>query len=231
MTETIENLFVYLATYAPLVPICVFIWKLPSASRNLVLQLTILYCVVEFTVNFSALRIFNSAIKSNSTIRLIYSIFTATEYGFFASQFFVLIAHRLSRKLIIISSVFFFLFWTIFRLYVKYDVLDSVPIGIETILILSFAFRFLFEQMDEVSSGFIYNRYSFWITSGIMIYLSGSFFCYLYANQVSDQVRNVFWMFQNIFAIIKTVCFTIAVFIATKRKLSVNKSQFPKLSI
>jgi hypothetical protein len=63
----------------------------------------------------------------------------------------------------------------------------------------------------------IYNRYHFWIVCAFMIYLSGSFFIYIFANQVDQNTLNIYWMFTNVFTILKNVFFSISILVFRKR--------------
>jgi hypothetical protein len=78
--------------------------------------------------------------------------------------------------------------------------------------------------MDEQSEILIYHRYPFWIVAGIMIYLAGSFFIYIYATQVDIQTRHEYWVFQNAFTIIKNIFFIISLLVYKKKnRISVQK--------
>ena len=83
-----------------------------------------------------------------------------------------------------------------------------MPIGFETILILIFSFYYLYEQMNDNQNLFIYSNYSFWVILGFMIYLAGSFFIYIFANQTQEAIK--YWYFTNIFSILKDLFFIIA---------------------
>jgi hypothetical protein len=96
--------------------------------------------------------------------------------------------------------------------------LDSVPIGVETILILLFSFYYLYEQMNENDTLFVYSKYEFWIVTGFMIYLAGSFFIYIFANQTAEALS--YWYFTNIFSILKNILFSIGIFVSWKKAKS-----------
>lgn len=227
MAETIENLFIYIATYSPLLPIAIFLVFFSSnklVGKNRILLLITTYSLIEFSVNFTTFWV------SAKFTKIMYSFFTAIEYGFFVCVLFSLIRDKLSQKILIFSSAGFYVFWTLYKIFGRYRVLDSIPIGVETILILLFAFRYLYEQMDKVEDGFIYNRFPFWIVAGIMLYLAGSFFCYLFANQVDAKTRNVFWMFQNVFATLKCIFFATSILIFQNQLQARPRLRTPRLS-
>jgi len=92
----------------------------------------------------------------------------------------------------------------------------TIVIGVETILILIFAFYCLYEQTNDTSTLFIYTRSAFWIILGIVLYLAGSFFIYIFSSNLSEDERNKLWVITNGFSILKNIFFCIAIYINTK---------------
>jgi hypothetical protein len=89
-----------------------------------------------------------------------------------------------------------------------------VPIGVESILILIFSAYFFYEQVNNPSVLFIYNDYKFWIITGMMIYLSGSFFIYLFANLIPKDQVGQYWSFIQIFVSLMNILFSIGLLVA-----------------
>jgi hypothetical protein len=71
--------------------------------------------------------------------------------------------------------------------------------------------------MSEIDNTFVYNKPSFWIVTGIMIYLAGSFFIYVFANQVEKAVLNQFWFLTNVLYVVKNLLFALGIFIHVKQ--------------
>jgi hypothetical protein len=113
--------------------------------------------------------------------------------------------------------------------------IDSLTIGIETIIILIFSAYFLYERMNDPSTIFIYNDYRFWIVLGFMIYLAGSFFIYLFADKIPHAQLQQYWLFTDIFSAIKNVLFSIGILMFAqqqpKNKHRVNPSTKPYLDV
>jgi heme/copper-type cytochrome/quinol oxidase subunit 2 len=61
-----------------------------------------------------------------------------------------------------------------------------------------------------------------------MIYLSGSFFIYLFANQIPLKDLPQYWMFTDIFYILKNVLFLIAILVFALQKPKKNHPTKPK---
>jgi voltage-gated potassium channel Kch len=143
----------------------------------------------------------------------------------------MVISNSFFKKIIIGTSILFSLFIIIYNLETKVAGIDSIPIGIEAILILIFSFYYFYEQMKDVSTLFIYGRFHFWIVLGMMIYLAGSFFIYIYASQLETHEVAKYWIFTNIFSIIKSILFTIAIFINGSQSTKKNRQAYPAFTL
>lgn len=113
----------------------------------------------------------------------------------------------------------FSLFIVSYNALVKVKGIDSIPIGVEAILILIFSFYYLYEKMQDTATLFIFTQYSFWIVLGMMLYLSGSFFIYIYASQLPEAQIGRYWIFTNIFGILKNIFFMLGIFLSAKHTL------------
>jgi hypothetical protein len=89
---------------------------------------------------------------------------------------------------------------------------DSIPSGIESILIISYCIFFLFEKIKEPDSLFLYNTPNFWIVVGLILYFAGTFFLYIYSqNNLGNPEYDKTYAFVNSsFSILKNVLFSIA---------------------
>jgi hypothetical protein len=72
--------------------------------------------------------------------------------------------------------------------------------------------------MNEMNTQVIYGKYQFWIVLGIMIYLAGSFFIYVFASQVDRRTLNEFWYLTNVFYILKNILFATGIIIFFNQK-------------
>lgn len=86
--------------------------------------------------------------------------------------------------------------------------------------------------MNDPGSLFIYNKYPFWIIAGLMIYLAGCFFIYIFAYQVDQNVLNQYWLLTNVFTIIRNLLVIIAILIFVKQQKnpSPEKHLYPYLN-
>lgn len=165
--------------------------------------------------------------------KFFYGLITFFEYALFSLFFFRTLNSLQIRRTIVILSVIFLAFLLVHINMARMERIDSVPIGVETVLILFYACCFLFEQLNDQRILFVYSRYQFWVAIGCMLYLSGSFFVYIFANQIprSDLLR--FWSVIDVCLVVKNLCFTLALllFINQQRKPPVSPYRPLKASL
>jgi len=225
-TKTIENLFNYLAFYSDLLPFLLFLIFFKRSKSNRVLWLIFLYSVYDFLTNIGLLYLTHKPSRV-----FLYSSYTFFEYFLFTSSLYLMIKNIGFKKFIIGISVCFTIFIISYNVLVKVKGIDSIPIGVEAILIIVFSFYYLYEQMKDTESLFVYSRYSFWIVLGMMLYLAGSFFIYIYASQLAPTEVGKYWIFTNIFSILKNIFFTIAIFLNTNEKTTTKKIKYKLYSL
>lgn len=154
------------------------------------------------------------------------AIFTISEYLIFSSLVLLFVSTEKWRRIIKIASPIFLLFVAVLFFSSGKNKIDSIAIGIETILVFVFAFSYFHEEMNDISGTFVYNKHSFWIISGILLYLGGSFFMYVFANQVERSFLEQFWFLTYIFYIIKSIFFLIGLVLFFRQQKVENVSEF-----
>jgi len=135
----------------------------------------------------------------------------------FVTFLYTQIGSRRTRRVVFFIGVFFTIFNLLFPYLGRdYKNIDSIQIGIETIIVLIFSFYFLYEKMNDPSTLFIYNTFPFWIVLGMVIYLSGSFFIYIFADSISKQEVHKYWFVTNILSVLKNIFFSIGLMVNSK---------------
>ena len=112
--------------------------------------------------------------------------------------------------------------------------LDTIPIGIETILIFTFITYSLLDFSKNYSEQNAYNNYIFWIAVGILIYLGGSFFFYILIDQLNKDERETFGNLTYLAEIIKNILFVVSIFIYARypfEKPEKNSNSVPFLDL
>lgn len=185
-------------------------------KANKVLIAVFAYCVI-----FFFLLLFDEYL-SNYHRRIYISVYTSLEYFFFSFIIANLIQNTRFRKILIGLSICFYLFQLAYFFSAKFKPIDSVPIGVESILIFSFIIFLLIEEFQKSKTRYIYANAWFWIIIGIMFYLACSFFFNILANFDRKSIRP-YWFLTYVFEIIKNVLFVIGIVLYSKK--TENKSQ------
>jgi hypothetical protein len=134
--------------------------------------------------------------------------------------------------MMVLCYLLFVIFQTINFFYtVKNPIgIDTIPIGIETILVFIFIFYFLYEFFISTNTDYVYNHHCFWIAIGALVYLGTSFFIYILANNISKEIHDNVWYITYISEIIKNILFSVAIVVYAKNnKLKSNKKNIPYL--
>lgn len=141
------------------------------------------------------------------------AFYTLLEYSVFSYIFYVNIRSQWFKKFIVMASLLFLIFEIYYVSVTGLQRIDSIPVGIETILVFIYIFFFFFDFSKTVKNIFIYYHYCFWLSVGVLIYLGGSFFYYILANQLDQDDAHKFIEMTWIAEIIKTLLFTISIFL------------------
>jgi len=216
-TKTIENLFNYLASYSAFLPVIFFFVFFKTSRKEKVFWIIVIYSIYNFLTDIGLIYLNHKPSRI-----FLYSSFTFFEYILFASVLYIIIKKNNFKRFIVIASVLFSIFIISYNLLIKIRFLDSIPIGVEAILILIYSFYYLYEQMKDTENLFIYNVYSFWIVLALMLYLAGSFFIYLYTSQLPAKQIPYYWVFTNIFSIVKNIFFSLAIIIYANQSTTKN---------
>ena len=206
-------------------PLCFLITK--GKIKEAVLLVLALYGVIFFCL----LRFYSYV---HQDIKIYYhSLYTFLEYSAFTFILWVNIKNKLFQKIIILITVLFIVFQLFYVTNTEVQKLDSIPIGIETILIFIYIFYFFYDYSKNVKDTFLYNHYCFWLSVGILIYLGGSFFFYILANNLDDTEVKTFGQFTYIAEIIKNLLFCIAIFMYKKspNKIHNHSKNIPNLDM
>lgn len=193
-------------------------------ERPLLLILT--YSLLFFSCNIIDVSGF---IDTSQSRKVFYGLITLFEYSLFSLFLFLSIKNLKVRRYIFILSVLFLVFLPIHISTASMKRIDSIPIGIETLLILLYASFYLFEQMNDPKVLFIYSKYQFWVIIGFMLYLSGSFFMYIFANQIPHEKILEYWFIIDIFLMVKNLCFSMALILFVQQQKGKTPPSYPTL--
>lgn len=84
--------------------------------------------------------------------------------------------------------------------------------GVETVLIIAMCIYYFFDQLKQPNTLLIYSSINFWIIIAFLIYLSGTFFLYLYADnaRMDKAFRMQYYLINSSFYILKNILLAIA---------------------
>lgn len=219
------NLLTY--TYL-LLPLCALFYR--KKSKDYLILLIASYGLIAFLFLFFD----HPPVK----YRKLYAFsYTFIEYTFFAAMLWLNIQNKIAKTIIVALSISFFIFQCTYYISTsQIQRLDSVPVGIETILLFIYIFIFFYENFKITkATTYIYNNPGFWIAIGILIYLGGAFFLYILANHMEQEEIDRYWDYTYIAEILKNILFITAVFLyrfKTKNDASLGqKSNLPYLDM
>ncbi|MCX6319289.1 MAG: hypothetical protein NTW29_18580 [Bacteroidetes bacterium] len=206
----LEKLFEHINTYLYLLLPFLFLIVKSRKRDNWILTT---YGIVFFLLLFFYYDI------PKSIISIAYQPFyTTVEYLFFASLFYLNLETKRYKKAILIFSSLFIIFQFCYILFIEKKRLDSIPIGIESILIFLFIIFFFIESINSTKGMFIYTNHCFWIAVGLLFYLGGSFFLNILGSTLSSEEFQKYWFFNYIADSIKTLFFALAFILVAYQK-------------
>lgn len=142
-------------------------------------------------------------------------IYIPVEFIFLSYFFRISFLKHLNIKILRIITIAFITFWVVSSLVLKQASFDSIVNTVESLIILFYCILYFNEQIKLPQSVFIYTQPSFWITCGIFLFTSGTFFVFVY-RQTSWHIEEFIFQYAYIHAIsfiLKNVLFSIAMFI------------------
>jgi len=222
----IERLFFYILNYSFLLPVLAFALFFNKLRLKKVAIVTVIYSVIIFF-----LLLFDEFLSEH--FRKEYStLYTTVEYLCFSYIIGEVIQNRSFKIAMLVLSTLFILFELLINFSLRqFNRIDSVPIGIETILILIYAFFLFYEQFKVMETGYIYSKHWFWFVIGIIFYLSSSFFFNILASNNLD-IAGRYWFLTWIFETIKNVLFVVGITLLAKKPIeNKNSSSIPYLDM
>jgi len=139
------------------------------------------------------------------------SFFTILEYGFFSFAIYLLLKKYELKKIILGLAPVFIAFAFIHYLRSVDASIDSLPITVENIIIIIFCLFYFFEEINFHIATLFYLTISIWIITGILIYSAGTFFLFLFSENLTDDEWKKWSIINSVFTILKNTCFGIAV--------------------
>lgn len=153
--------------------------------------------------------------KSNYKIGNTFLLFETLALVYF---YFHALKLLLARRLIMVFSVFFFVLWMF--AFIKNGSLEFLYVvnATEFIAVIFLSIIYFFEQIIATDGSIVYNQPRFVVVTAYLIYISGTFFIFLYLNSLNIQDQTKFLSINSILVIIKTILLCIAMSMKNKEK-------------
>jgi hypothetical protein len=217
----------YILIFSFLIPLFVYIILRKRILNDKRIVIAVLYSIVIFLFLFFDL--FDPPIQQ----KLKDTLYTIIEFSFFTILIYQQVKSINVKRSMKFLYAFFILLQVIHYFTVKKIRLDSIPIGVETILIFVFLMLYFYEQLKNEKEFFFNKNYFYLIAIGLLIYLGGSFFIYLLANNLDYDELSTYWPITYVVELIKNVLFTVAIVRfaneKTKKKNSNTNKPLPNL--
>jgi hypothetical protein len=207
--QTIEKLFnlILILSYLLIPVICLILRKKDKIFVVLAVYGSIFFCL---------LLLWDQLPTRDAKILYQY-VYTTLEYIFFSYFLWSSIQNVTFKKIIFFLSICFVAFQVTYYLVNNTLRLDTIAIGIETILLLVYIIYFFYEYFNNVKFTSIINHYCFWLSVGILVYLGGTFFFNILAEQHAVQnFIDDYWYFTYLADTLKNILFIAAIFVAIK---------------
>jgi len=205
------------------------LYKIHSKEKSL----RVIFYFIIYTIIHEALGYYFHEIGSMADALVLLSIYTAVEFSTFCLFYFYSVSEGLMKKAVLPIGGLFLVFAGIdFFLVNQMTAIDSMAIGVESILIILMCIYYLIVQIKGSSNLFVYSTSNFWIVITFLIFFSGTFFLYIMLeSQFEDKsYRTLYTFINSIFYILRNILFSVAMVMkssqpAKKKVLSSNFQQ------
>ncbi len=108
---------------------------------------------------------------------------------------------------------------------------DSIAIGIESIIIILLCIYYLFTQIKGSNSLVMYSTFNFWVVITFLIYFAGTFFLYILAESMRNNIafRNEYFIINIAFNILKNMLLCTAMTMKLNNTVNPQKTVIPQL--
>lgn len=202
----------YLLNYSFLLPVVVILLYNGRKKPTTFTAIILIYLLCLFVLN-----LYYEETRKILSKKLYYFIYTSIEYLSFTFIIWHLINSKTYKKILLLCSVFFLIFLVFFYSTTKIKRMDSIPVGIESLLLFIFIIFFFIEYFKNMYSSLLGNP-SFWFIAGILIYLSITFFFNILVNNLDNIAHQQYYFYSYLGDILKNILFSFALFSHLKQK-------------
>ncbi|MEO8764528.1 MAG: hypothetical protein ABI416_09590 [Ginsengibacter sp.] len=176
-------------------------------------SLRVVFYYILYSILNEVLGYYFHEIRSLKDALVLYAIFTVVEFSSFCLFYYYAVAEGKMKKAVLPIGTVFLLFACVdFFSFNKMTSIDSIAIGVETILVILMSIYYLAVQIKGDTNLFVYSTSNFWIVITFLIYLSGNFFLYIMASSMSDDkyYRDMYTIINSVFIVLKNILLSVA---------------------
>lgn len=179
-----------------------------------------LYCLYSFATDTTIFLLGANDLLTDNVYNVILGIFTVFEFTIFCLFFYFTFSNINLRKSVLFLIPSFAIISIVSFLYQKENPnnLDNISLTFQAIIFMTLCLSFLFNQIKNPTSLFIYTTFEFWVVTGILIYLSGTFFIYLLSSTLTKDEIQQFWFINTVFNIQRNIFITLAFYFRKNQK-------------
>lgn len=185
-----------------------FLRKLHTKQLKVFFYYTILLAVF-VTLSLTSIYLLKSKLLYLISLRL-YVLF---EYVFFAIFFYNIFKNNIVKKVLIYSTIPFFIYWGYDFLISDKSTFSNNPVIVEFLVFIVFLIYFFYEKMQTVVLYPLYQTITFWICVALFIYFSGNFFFLIFIKtSVDPQFITQMKIIYSFITITKNIILCLALF-------------------
>ena len=182
-----------------------------------------IYCALNEIVTYYLFKI------AHLPLFFIYDIFAVVEFCLFSWFFYLIIFNAKIKRLILPVVILFCIFSISLYIFLPESTsFSSIIAGVESVLIIAMCIYYFFDQLKESNTLLIYSSINFWIIISFLIYLSGTFFLYIYSDSMLNNKAFLkeYIIINSSFIILKGILLAIAMLM--KPDKNNNQTIFPE---
>lgn len=224
------DLLSYIGIFIHLLPILVY-FIFYNRNNNKFSKTILIYCIYS-VINEVArnVSIISQLIPESKLVDILFlSSFTIVEFLFFSYYLYALLKSKKFKLFLLFASIFFLVVASInlFNSIISSSTsIDAIPISVSSIILIIASILYLFESIQNPEVIFVYSKQSFWITIGIMIYFSGTFFLFLQYDSLSFEEKDNFWVISIICFVLKNIFFSISFTLKPENQQTLNVDEY-----
>ena len=171
-----------LSEFLPLLFALIFFKKLQGKAMKVFFIYLLVLCVFLISSSF-----FKFYLQSVTNYVAILKLYTLIEYSLIGIFLIKILSSKILKKLILISIPLFAVGTVIVQFVIFAKTFNSLPLIIESLLLISFFVIFFYEKMKTVNTYPLSQSIIFWICVGFFIYFAGNFFFILFITYSTNQ--------------------------------------------